>query len=91
MKVRVGQEYIFYANLLDRMDAKCVIASGEIVRVGNLPSAPPANTMGQCYVFDIRDGKFIGMVSTGSLYAKKDAQLVADAMKRDLARREARA
>ena len=40
---------------------------GHVVRVINLPSAPKANTMGQCYVADPTTRRFICMVSTGSL------------------------
>ncbi len=90
MKVQVGREYIFYPNLLDRVDGRTNLVPGTIVRVGNLPGAPKANTMGHCYVFNVETGAFIGMVHTNSLYSKFDAQLVADAIKADIAKREAR-
>ncbi len=67
MRVRVGSKYVYNANGIDRFDPKCSIANGTVVKVGNLPSAPKANTMGQCYVFDVNTGAFIGMVSTSSL------------------------
>ena len=40
---------------------------GQIVKVTTLPGAPPPNAMGQAYVADPQTGKFICMVSTGSL------------------------
>jgi hypothetical protein len=49
---------------------------GQIVKVVNLPSAPKANTMGQCYVANPLTGKFICMVSTGSLHPM-DAEMKA--------------
>ena len=88
MKVQANQEYIYYPNLLDRCDGRTNLVPGTVVKVGNLPGAPRANTMGHCYVFDINTGKFIGMVHTNSLYAMSDAQLVIDAIKADLAKRD---
>ena len=67
MRVRVGSWYVYNAQGIDRIDPKTNLRDGTVVKVGNLPSAPKANTMGQCYVFDIGTGKFIGMVSTSSL------------------------
>jgi hypothetical protein len=69
MKVRTGSLYIYSPNLWDKFTA-CQgnsLQPGQIVRVINLPGAPKANTMGQCYVGDRETGKFICMVSTGSL------------------------
>jgi hypothetical protein len=68
-KVRVGSRYRYAPNGWDRF-RPCkgnTLAVGQIVKVINLPSAPPANTMGQCYVSDPETGKFICMVSTASL------------------------
>ena len=65
MKVRVGSQYRFEPVGLDRFDPKTDLQAGDVVRVVNLPGAPPANTMGQCYVE--KDGKFRGMVATASL------------------------
>lgn len=67
MKVRVGSRYVYNPVGFDVIDPKCRIAPGTVVKVGNLRGAPKANTMGQCYVFDITTDKFIGMVSTNSL------------------------
>ncbi|MGB6679129.1 MAG: hypothetical protein WBE44_20710 [Terriglobales bacterium] len=72
MRVRVNSIYIFHANLLDIVDGRTNLQSGDVVRVVNLPSAPPANTMGQCYVADIKTGAFIGMVSTNSLHTRAE-------------------
>lgn len=67
MRVRVGQQYVYHANGLDRFQPVTVfvLKEGDVVKVVNLPSAPRAHTMGQCYVE--RDGVFAGMVSTSSL------------------------
>jgi hypothetical protein len=69
MKVRVNSLYVYDPNGWDRF-RPCqnnTLTPGDVVRVINLPSAPKANTMGQCYVADPKTGKFICMVSTGSL------------------------
>jgi len=42
------------------------VQAGDVVKVINLPMAPKANTMGQCYIEDAA-GKFAGMVSVHSL------------------------
>ncbi len=65
MKVRVGSYYSYTAAGIDTWDARTNLTAGTIVKVINRRNAPPANTMGQCYVE--LDGKFIGMVSTQSL------------------------
>lgn len=67
MKVRVGSKYVYNPAGFDIFDPKCHIEPGTIVKVGNLHGCPKANTMGQCYVFDVATDKFIGMVSTASL------------------------
>lgn len=67
MKVRVGGLYVFNAVGFDITDPKCSIPAGTVVKVKNMHGCPPANTMGQCYVFDKDTDKFIGMVSTASL------------------------
>lgn len=70
MRVRVNSLYRYNPCLLDQI-APCgrlgTLVKGQVVRVINLPSAPPANTMGQCYVADPATGKFLCMVSTSSL------------------------
>jgi hypothetical protein len=68
MRVRVNTLYTVNLNGWDIL-RPCQgnnLKNGQVVRVINLPAAPPANTMGQCYVADL-DGKFLCMVSTGSL------------------------
>lgn len=69
MKVRVGSRYVYNPSLWDsfRPCKGNTLKPGQIVKVINLPSAPPANTMGQCYVADPATGRFICMVSTSSL------------------------
>ena len=69
MKVRVNSMYRYNPTGLDQF-APCggnQLRLGQLVKVINLPGAPSANTMGQCYVADINTGKFLCMVSTGSL------------------------
>jgi hypothetical protein len=68
MKGRVGTKYVYHANLLDTVDSRTNLKDGDLVVVVNLPGAPKANTMGQCYVADPKSGTFIGMVSTNSLH-----------------------
>jgi hypothetical protein len=68
MRVRVGSIYVFNPEGFDRFDPKTDLEPGELVRVINLSGAPPANTMGQCYVErENNPGVFTGMVSTASL------------------------
>ena len=72
MKVRVNQTYRYQPNGFDRFHP-CVgnnLQPGQVAKVINLPGAPKANTMGQCYVADPQTGKFLCMVSTSSLEAK---------------------
>lgn len=71
MKVRVGSVYTFSPVLLDTVDPPYgvgigILKPGDAVKVGNLPGAPKANTMGHCYVFTLA-GEFAGLVSTNSL------------------------
>ncbi len=68
-KVRVGSLYVYSANGFDRFHptSNNSLESGQVVRVINLPGAPKANTMGQCYVGERETGKFLCMVSTSSL------------------------
>lgn len=70
MKVRANATYRYSPCILDsHLDPKSDAKSGDIVRVVNLPMAPKANTMGQCHI-ETLDGKFLGMVSTNSLFPK---------------------
>jgi hypothetical protein len=68
-KARVGKVYVYNPNCLDLFrPANLGLVRGERVRVINLGhGAPPANTMGQCYVERVSDGEFMGMVSVRSL------------------------
>jgi hypothetical protein len=72
MKVRVNQVLVYHPNLMDRIDAKTNLKSGDVVKVINVHGCPRANVMGQCYVGDVKTGEFIGMVSTNSLHTKKE-------------------
>lgn len=82
MKVKANSKYIFYPNGYDKVrPAHQGIVPGSIVKVVNLPGCPSANTMGHAHV-EV-DGKFMGLVSTNSLYGFEDKQLVIDALKRD--------
>ena len=67
-RVRVNTKYKYNPCMWDRiMPTSGVTAQpGDIVKVVNLPLAPKANTMGQCYIEDSR-GNFAGMVSIHSL------------------------
>lgn len=70
MIVRVGSIYTFHPCMVDIIHCITDLRPGARVRVVNLPGAPKANTMGQCYVADPETGQFIGMVSTSSLHRK---------------------
>lgn len=69
MRVRVNGLYIYQPCGWDRFHpcSGNTLEVGQVVRVINLPSAPPANTMGQCYVADRETNKFICMVHVNSL------------------------
>jgi hypothetical protein len=74
-RVRVNNLYRFNPNGWDlylpaaRLNHADIVEmkAGKVVRVINLPGAQKANTMGQCYVADPKTGRFLCMVSTGSL------------------------
>lgn len=67
-RVRVKSMYRYVPTMLDTMDCRNSATVNEIVRVVNLPNAPKANTMGQCYINNLA-GDFLGMVCTQSLQA----------------------
>lgn len=74
MRVKTNCLYLYNPNGWDAL-MPCKgnrLIIGQLVRVINLPSAPKANTMGQCYVADARTGAFLCMVSTGSLMPLPD-------------------
>jgi hypothetical protein len=66
MRVRVGSKYRFHRAGWDLFDGKFPLDDGAIVKVVNLPGAPPANTMGHAYIVSAT-GDFLGLVSTNSL------------------------
>jgi hypothetical protein len=75
MKVRVNSLYIFQPVPLDKCQPPVGVTQGnlkpgQVVKVVNLPGAPKANTMGQCYISDPKTGDFLGMVCTNSLLPK---------------------
>ena len=74
-RVRTGKLYRYDPVMLDviRPTRKTSeLNPGDVVRVINLVGAPPANTMGQCYVAHPDTGQFIGMVSVASLHPVSD-------------------
>lgn len=66
-RVRVNSIYTYHANLFDILHGPDHLINGDTVRVINLHGCPKANTMGMCYVADVKTGEFIGMVCTNSL------------------------
>ena len=66
-RVRVNSVYTYDPNILDICDGRTGLRKGDVVRVINVHGCPKANTMGHCYVGDVKTGKFIGMVCTNSL------------------------
>jgi hypothetical protein len=83
-KVTAGRRYLFDPVPLDRFDSRTNLSKGSVVRVVNLPGAPPANTMGHCYVAEPETGKFIGMVCTNSLVSMSDASRIVAELKAQL-------
>lgn len=75
MKVRANHEYIYYPNLLDRVDGRTDLVPGSIVRVVNLPGCPRANTMQHAHVYF--EGRFAGLVHCNSLHPLSDAKEIA--------------
>ena len=72
MRVRVGRRYRYLPVFIDISNPPygvnrigIMLKPGDIVTVRNLPMAPPADTMGHCYIF--KGSEFAGMVSTNSL------------------------
>lgn len=71
MKVRKGGTYVFRPTGWDVVDPKnaAKIEAGSIVRVATPYGCPPPNAMGHAFIEDL-SGKFLGLVSTASLYPK---------------------
>jgi hypothetical protein len=69
MKVCAGSEYYYHPNLLDLVDGRTTLKSGDVVRVVNKPGCPKANTMQQAHVESL-EGEFIGLVHCNSLHTK---------------------
>jgi len=67
-KVRVNSIYTYRANMFDVLHGPDHLINGDVVRVINLRGCPKANTMGMCYVGDVKTGQFIGMVCSNSLF-----------------------
>ena len=88
MKVKANVSYIYYPNLLDRIDGRTGLVAGSIVVVVNLPGCPRANTMQHAHV--TYEVKFAGLVHTNSLHSLLDAGDIIKAIEADIARQEAR-
>ena len=84
MRVQSNREYIYYPNLLDRIDGRTNLVAGSIVRVVNLPGCPKANTMHHAHVQF--DGEFAGLVHVNSLHPLSDARAIADLIRKELER-----
>jgi hypothetical protein len=67
VKVKANVVYRFVPVLLDQIDGRTSLQTGDLVRVVNLPGCPKANTMGHCHVADANSGHFIGLVCCNSL------------------------
>jgi len=67
-RVKANTKYKFNPCVLDILQPTSTLTAnaGDVVKVINLPMAPKANTMGQCYIEDMQ-GNFVGMVSVHSL------------------------
>ena len=71
-KVQNGRVYYYLPNLLDMVDARTSLKSGDCVRVKSLPGCPPANTMGHAHVCNPETGEFIGLVHCNSLHTREE-------------------
>lgn len=67
MRVRANAVYRYNPVLLDQIDGRTSLQTGDLVRVVNLPGCPHAGTMGHCHVADPTTGHFIGLVCCNSL------------------------
>lgn len=70
MKVRTNAIYVYRPNMLDVIDGRTNLTTGTRVRVKNLRSCPPCNTMGHAHVVHPETGEFLGLVCTASLFKK---------------------
>jgi len=71
MHVRTGQVLYFVANMMDFIDPKTDLKTGDAVKVVSKHGCPPPNTAGHCHV-ERMDGSFAGLVSTNSLHTEED-------------------
>lgn len=72
MHVRANATYVYHPNLLDIVDGRTSLKSGDEVRVVNLHGCPRANTMNHAHVEDPKSGVFIGLVHCNSLHTKAE-------------------
>lgn len=70
-RVRDGRVYLYHANLLDIVDARTSLQTGDEVRVVKLPGCPKAGTMSHCHVADPETGAFVGLVHVNSLHTRE--------------------
>jgi hypothetical protein len=85
-KVRIGSNYFYVPNGLDRCDPKTALESGAQVKVIKSPyGCPPSGTMGHTYVGELKSGKFIGLVHCNSLHTAEEyrAYLMAEIAKKE--------
>lgn len=71
MHVRAGQILYYAPNLMDFVDGRTDLKTGEAVKVVSKHGCPPPNTMGHCHVERL-DGSFAGLVHTNSLHTEED-------------------
>ena len=72
-KVKIGANYFYLPNLLDRCDGRTGLKSGDEVKVIKSPhGCPPSGTMGHTYVGEAYSGTFIGLVHCNSLHTKAE-------------------
>ena len=63
--VRVGSRYVYDPVLLDHIDGRTSLQTGDVVTVMNLPGCPRAGVMAHCHV--ALNGRFAGLVHVNSL------------------------
>jgi|SRR5208337_1503248 len=71
-KIRTGSLYVYHPNLLDRIDGRTNLKSGDIVRAIQPYGCPKNNTTGCAFVGEKISGKFIGLVHCNSLHTVQE-------------------
>jgi uncharacterized protein YwlG (UPF0340 family) len=90
-KVRVNSTYHYVPVMLDKLHPPIAVgtgqlASGDKVKVVNLPGCPKANTMGHAHFQLLSDSKFGGLCCANSLLTAEEYRAYLEMRIRDLSR-----